>query len=33
MMLEIERGRTRSHFLEGWAWRRLWSCRKTDNGM
>jgi hypothetical protein len=30
MVLEIERGSTRSHFLKNSLWKRLWICRKTD---
>jgi hypothetical protein len=26
----IERGSTRSHFVENSFWNRLWTCRKTD---
>jgi hypothetical protein len=32
-MLEIERGSTRSHFVENSLWKRLRACRKTDCGM
>ena len=24
-ILEIERGRTRSHYVENWLWKRLWT--------
>jgi hypothetical protein len=33
MILEIERGSTRSHYLENLLWKRLWTCRKTDHDM
>jgi uncharacterized membrane protein YgaE (UPF0421/DUF939 family) len=29
-ILEIERGSTRSHSMENWLCKRLWTCRKTD---
>ena len=29
-MLETERGSTRSHYVENWLWKGLWTCRKTD---
>jgi hypothetical protein len=29
-LLEIERGSTRSHFVENWLWKGLCICRKTD---
>jgi hypothetical protein len=29
--LETEIGRTRSHFVDNWLWKRLWACRKTDH--
>jgi hypothetical protein len=32
-ILEFERGRTRSHFLENSLWERLWTFRKTDYTM
>jgi hypothetical protein len=28
--LETERGSTRSHCVENWLWKRLWTCRKAD---
>ena len=28
-----ERGSIRSHCVEKWYWKRLWSCRNTDNKM
>jgi len=28
-----KRGSTRSHSVENSLWKRLWSCRKTDNRM
>jgi len=33
MILEIDRGSTRSHYVESSLWKRLWFCRKTDCGM
>jgi hypothetical protein len=33
MILEIERGTTRSQSVENSLWKRLWTCRKTDYGM
>ena len=30
MMLQVERGSTRSHCVENWLWKRLWACGKTD---
>jgi len=33
MLLEIERGITRSPSLENSFWKRLWTCRKTHNVM
>jgi hypothetical protein len=30
MILEIERGSTRSHAVENSIWKRLWTCRKAD---
>jgi hypothetical protein len=32
-ILEVERGRTRSHCVETPVWKRLWTCRKTDHRM
>ena len=29
-ILEIEIGRTRTHRVQNWPWKRLWVCRKTD---
>jgi hypothetical protein len=29
-MLEIERGSSRSHSVENWSWKRLWSFHKAD---
>jgi hypothetical protein len=29
-MLGTDRKSTRSHNLENWLWKRLWTCRKTD---
>jgi hypothetical protein len=29
-ILEIERGSTRSHCVENWLRKRLWTCRKAD---
>jgi hypothetical protein len=31
-LLEIERGNIRSHCVENWLWKKLWTCRKTDSG-
>jgi hypothetical protein len=31
--LEIERGSTRSQFVENLFWKGLWTCRKTDYGV
>ena len=31
--LEIERGSTKSHFVENSPWKRLWTCLMTDNRM
>jgi len=28
-MLEIERGSTRSHSVENWLWKRLWTCHEN----
>jgi len=28
-ILELERGSTRSHSVENWLWKWLWTCRKT----
>jgi len=25
----IQRGSTRSHSMENWLWKRLWTCRET----
>jgi hypothetical protein len=33
MILEFERGSTRSHFVENSLWQRLWTCRKTEHGV
>jgi hypothetical protein len=33
MILEIERGKNRSQFVENSLWKRLWTCSKTDCGM
>jgi len=30
MLLQIERGSTRSHVVENTFWGRLWTCRKKD---
>ena len=29
-ILEFERSSTRSHCVENWLWKRLWTCRKRD---
>jgi hypothetical protein len=29
-VLEIEGGNTRSHSVENWLWKRLWTCCQTD---
>jgi hypothetical protein len=29
-ILSFEGGGTRSHYVESWLWKRLWTCRKTD---
>jgi len=29
-ILEIERGSSRSHCVENWLLKRLWTCRETD---
>jgi len=28
--MEIGRGSTRSHCVENWLWKRLWTCHKSD---
>jgi hypothetical protein len=28
----VNLGSTRSHCVENWLWKRLWTCRKTDCG-
>jgi hypothetical protein len=33
MLLEIERGSTRSRCAENSLWKKLWACRKADCGM
>jgi hypothetical protein len=33
MIFEIERGSTRSHYVESSLWKRLCTCRETDCGM
>jgi len=33
VVIEIERGSTRSHFVENSLRKRLWTCRKEDYGM
>ena len=33
MMLEVERGSTRSHSVENSLWKKLCTCRRTDYGM
>ena len=30
MILAIEKGRTRSHFVKNSLWNMLWNCYKTD---
>jgi len=30
-MPKIERGSTRSHCLENWLWKRLWTFRKAES--
>jgi len=30
-VLEIESASTRSHSMENWFWKRLWTCSKADN--
>jgi hypothetical protein len=30
---KTERGNTRSHCVENWPWKRLWTCCKTNCGM
>jgi hypothetical protein len=32
-IFEFVRGSTRLHSLEGWLWKTLWTCHKTDNAM
>ena len=32
-MLEIERGSNRSHYIENWLWKGMWTRRKADCGM
>jgi hypothetical protein len=32
-LLEIARGSSRSQSVDNSLWKRLWTCRKTDNGM
>jgi hypothetical protein len=32
-MMEIERGRSRSHSVKNSFWKRLWTCLKTDYRM
>jgi hypothetical protein len=32
-ILETERGSTRSHSVENWLLKSLWTCRKADYGM
>jgi len=29
-LLETERGSTRSHSVENWLWKGIWTCRKTN---
>jgi hypothetical protein len=29
-ILSFVGGSSRSHFVESWLWKRLWTCRKTD---
>ena len=29
-ILSFEGGCSRSHYVENWLWKRLWTCRKTD---
>jgi hypothetical protein len=29
MLLEIERGRTRAHYVENKVWKRPWKCEKN----
>jgi hypothetical protein len=33
MILETERGTTRSSSVENWLWKGLWTSRKTDIGV
>ena len=33
MIVEIERGNTRSHSEENYPWKKPWTCRETDYGM
>jgi hypothetical protein len=33
MILEFERGSTRSHFVENSLWQSLWTCRKAEHGI
>jgi len=33
MILETERGSTRSHSVENSLWKKLWTCRKTEYRM
>ena len=32
-ILSFEGGSSRSHCVESWLWKRLWTCRKTDCGL
>jgi hypothetical protein len=27
---KFEGGSSKSHYVESWLWKRLWTCRKTD---
>jgi hypothetical protein len=29
-ILSFEGGSSRSHYVESWLWKRLWTCRKAD---
>jgi hypothetical protein len=31
-IVKIERGSTRSHFMENSLWKKLWTCNKTNHG-